>query len=111
MILGNLIGVMALWGVTVNALWVLNFVMAIGITVKFCILFIMAFMYEGIARLLRGPRAGERRRQRGGGHHADQAGGVRTGLVVRGRCAALALLLPRTTAIVTEVHGAVLLGR
>jgi Niemann-Pick C1 protein len=44
MILGDLIGVMALWDVTLNALSVLNFVMAIGISVEFCIHLTMAFM-------------------------------------------------------------------
>lgn len=45
MILGDLLGVMALWGVTLNALSVLNYVMAIGISVEFCIHLTVAFMH------------------------------------------------------------------
>jgi len=44
MILGDLIGFMAIWNVTLNALSVLNFVMAIGISVEFCIHLTVAFM-------------------------------------------------------------------
>jgi len=57
MILGNLIGVMALWGVTLNALSVLNFVMAIGIAVEFCIHLTMAFMRTKGSRDYRVARA------------------------------------------------------
>lgn len=44
MILGNLLGVMAMWGINLNAVSVVNFVMAIGISVEFCIHMAMAFM-------------------------------------------------------------------
>lgn len=43
-ILGDLLGVMALWSIKLNALSVVNFVMAIGISVEFCIHIAVAFM-------------------------------------------------------------------
>jgi len=45
MILGDLIGIMAVWGITLNAVSVLNFVMCIGISVEFCIHLTVAFMH------------------------------------------------------------------
>lgn len=43
-ILGDLLGVMALWDIKLNALSVVNFVMAIGISVEFCIHIAVDFM-------------------------------------------------------------------
>ena len=37
MVVGDLVGCMALWGIDLNALSVLNLIMAIGISVEFCI--------------------------------------------------------------------------
>jgi len=44
MILGCLLGVMALWGISLNAVSTVNFVMAIGISVEFCIHIAVAFL-------------------------------------------------------------------
>jgi len=44
MILVDLVGLMALWSISLNAISVVNFVMAIGISVEFCIHIAVAFM-------------------------------------------------------------------
>ena len=44
MILADILGVMALWGIYLNAVSVVNFVMAIGISVEFCIHIASSFM-------------------------------------------------------------------
>ncbi|KAF0979034.1 hypothetical protein FDP41_002104 [Naegleria fowleri] len=44
MILSNLLGIMSVWGIYVNALSVVNLVMSIGISVEFCVHITRAFM-------------------------------------------------------------------
>lgn len=50
MILANLLGVMALWDIQLNAVSAVNFVMAIGISVEFCVHIAVAFTRAGGSR-------------------------------------------------------------